>query len=154
MKEKLSWKNELWQNTIEGFWHCRSLLVWNGIGFWPFHKLVHTQQEVLVSLIAPWEGPCYIDGYPFERGTDVVLMNLAQIPGSDTTTGCTGVALLAPLLNIVSCLDYAIPYPGYCWHPSHLMMVHHVVRSARCSLCSKGELSYFWSSISRFPMAL
>jgi hypothetical protein len=73
---------------------------------------------------------CYTDSYPFERGPDAVLMNLAQIPGSDTTTGCTGIALLAPLLNIVSCLEHVISYPASCWHPSHLMMVHHVVHFA------------------------
>jgi hypothetical protein len=36
---------------------------------------------------------------------------------------------------------FARPYTGSCWHPSVLLMVHHVVQSACCSLCSKGELS-------------
>jgi hypothetical protein len=42
-------------------------------------------------------------------GPEVVLMHLALIPGSGAATGCTGVALLAPLLNIVSCLLLVVP---------------------------------------------
>jgi hypothetical protein len=33
------------------------------------------------------------------------------------------------------------PYLGYCWHPSDILTVHHVVWSAHHSLCSKEELS-------------
>jgi hypothetical protein len=36
---------------------------------------------------------------------------------------------------------FAGPYPGSCWHPTDLLNVHNVVRSACLSLCSKGELS-------------
>jgi hypothetical protein len=32
-------------------------------------------------LVAPWEGPHYIDGYPFYRDIDIELMLLAPIPG-------------------------------------------------------------------------
>jgi hypothetical protein len=32
-------------------------------------------------------------------------------------------------------------YLGYCWHPSDILIVHHVVRLAHHSLCSKEELS-------------
>jgi hypothetical protein len=66
---------------------------------------------VLVSMVAPWEGPCYIDGYPFERGPVIVLMHLALIPGLGAVTGCSGVTLPAPLLNIVSCLEPVVPLP-------------------------------------------
>jgi hypothetical protein len=72
-------------------------------------------------LVAPLEGPCYIAGYPFEWGPDVVLvlMHLAPIPGSGAGNDCTGVALPAPLLNIVFFLPRASstfvgPYPGSC----------------------------------------
>jgi hypothetical protein len=57
------------------------------------------------------EGFCYIDGYSLERGSDFVLMHLAPIPGSGATTGCTGVALPAPFLNIVSFLVPVVPLP-------------------------------------------
>lgn len=56
-------------------------------------------------MAAPWEGPCYIDGYHFERGPEVVLMHLAPIPGSGAMTDYTGVTLLAPFLIIVSSLE-------------------------------------------------
>jgi hypothetical protein len=49
------------------FRHCRSLLVGNDVGFGLLGKVVHSDQEVSVSFVALWEGPCYIDGYPFER---------------------------------------------------------------------------------------
>jgi hypothetical protein len=51
------------------------------------------------------------DGCPFEWGPDVALMYLAPIYGSGAVTGCTGVAVRAPLLNIVSCLEPAVPLP-------------------------------------------
>jgi hypothetical protein len=59
-------------------------------------------------LVAPWEGSCYIDGYPFEWGPDVVLMHLAPNPGSVLATGCTGVTLPALLLNIVYSLESVV----------------------------------------------
>jgi hypothetical protein len=65
----------------------------------------------MVSLVAPWEGTCYIDGYPFERGPDIVLMHLTPIPGPGAATGCTGILLPAPLLNIASCLEPVVPLP-------------------------------------------
>jgi hypothetical protein len=55
-----------------------SLLIRNGVGFQPLHKVVHSYQEVSVSLVTSWEGPCYINGYPFEWGPNVVLMHLPQ----------------------------------------------------------------------------
>jgi hypothetical protein len=36
-------------------------------------------------------------------------MHLAPIPGSSAAINCTGVALTAPLLNIVSCLEPMVP---------------------------------------------
>jgi hypothetical protein len=75
------------------FRQFRSLLIENGIGFRALGKIVHSDQEVSVSLVAPWERPCYIDDYPFERSSDVVLVHLAPVPGPGATTGCTGVAL-------------------------------------------------------------
>jgi hypothetical protein len=123
---------------------------WKPLG-WVWHRLpalgniIHSDQEVSVSLVALCGGSCYINGYPFEQGPDVVLMHLVLIPGAGAATGCRGVALLAPLLDIISCLEPVVtfwPYPGSCWHPSDLLTVHHVhVRSACRSLCSEGELS-------------
>jgi hypothetical protein len=82
-------------------------LIGNGVGFRPLGKVVHSDQEVSVSLAALWEGLCCINGYSFERGP----MNLAPIPGSGAATGCTGVALPAPFLNIGSCLEPVVPLP-------------------------------------------
>jgi hypothetical protein len=44
-------------------------------------------------------------------GTDTVLMHLAPIPGSGAMTGCTGVTLLAPSLNIIYFLELVVPLP-------------------------------------------
>jgi hypothetical protein len=87
------------------FCHCQSLLIANGVGVWPLGKTVHSNQKVSVSLVTPWEGPCYIDAYPFKWGPDVVPMHLATNPCSGAATGCIGVTLPALLLNIVSCLE-------------------------------------------------
>jgi hypothetical protein len=46
-----------------------------------------------------------MDGCLFKRGPEIVLMNLTPIPSLGAVTGCTGVALPAPLLNIISCLE-------------------------------------------------
>jgi hypothetical protein len=86
-------------------------LVGNGMEFRPLDKIVHSDQQVSVSLVAPWERPCYIDGYLFERGPVIVLMSMAPIPCSWAATGYTGVTLLVPLLNIVSCLEPIVPLP-------------------------------------------
>jgi hypothetical protein len=64
-------------------------------------------------LVAPREGPSYINGCPFERGPDVLQMHLAQSPGSGATTGSTVVALLEPLLNIVSYLEPVVHFPNF-----------------------------------------
>jgi hypothetical protein len=55
----------------------------------------------------------YIDGHPFKRGPNIVLMYLALIPGSGAATGYTGKAPLAPLLCIVSCLAPVVPLPEF-----------------------------------------
>jgi hypothetical protein len=34
-------------------------LVGNDVGFWPLDKIVHSNQHVSVSLVAPQKGPCY-----------------------------------------------------------------------------------------------
>jgi hypothetical protein len=34
-----------------------------------------------VTLVVPWGGFAYIDGFPSERGPDIVLMHLAPIHG-------------------------------------------------------------------------
>jgi hypothetical protein len=47
----------------------------------------------------------------FERGLDILLMHLAQIPGSGDATGRTGVALPAPHLNAVYCMVQIVLLP-------------------------------------------
>lgn len=71
-----------------------SLLIGNGIGLWPLGITAHNDQAISVSLVSPWEIPCYNDSY--------YLLNGAAI-------GCSGVALPAPLLNNVSCLNPTVP---------------------------------------------
>jgi hypothetical protein len=86
-------------------------LVWNGIGFRPFSEIVHSDQEVSIPLIASREGPSDVDGYPFERGTDVVLPHPALVPGSGASTGCACVASSAPLLNVTFRLKPVVSSP-------------------------------------------
>jgi hypothetical protein len=50
--------------VTKSFHYCQSLLNENGIGFWPICKIIHSNQEVSVSLVALWEGPCYINSKP------------------------------------------------------------------------------------------
>jgi hypothetical protein len=40
-------------------------------------------------------------------------MHQAPIPGTGAVTGCTGVALLAQLLNIMFCLESVVPLLGF-----------------------------------------
>jgi hypothetical protein len=56
------------------FRHSRSLLVGNGVGFWPLAKIVHQYQF-------RW----LLHG----RGLDIILMNLAASPGPGAATGST-----------------------------------------------------------------
>jgi hypothetical protein len=69
------------------FHPCRSLLIGNDVGFRLLRKIIHCHQEISVSLVTPSEGPCYIDGYPFERGTNVVLLHWDPIHGSGAGCG-------------------------------------------------------------------
>lgn len=57
-------------------------LDWESRRLRPLGKIVHTDQEVPVSSVAPGKGPSYIGGHPFEGGSDVVLMHLAPIPST------------------------------------------------------------------------
>jgi hypothetical protein len=82
------------------------------VGFWPISKIVQSDQEVLISLVTLWEGTCYVSGYPSKWDPEVILMHLALIPDLGTMTGCTGVALLAPLLNIIFSLESVVPLLG------------------------------------------
>jgi hypothetical protein len=61
-------------------------------------------------LVALEEEPSYIDGFPFERGPNVVLIHMAPIPGLGAAIDYTSVALSAPPLNVVSCLKPAVLY--------------------------------------------
>jgi hypothetical protein len=70
----LLWYTEAVEVGNQRFCHCRNLSTGNGVGFQPLRKIIHSDHEVMVFLFAPWERPCYIDGYPFERGPDIVLM--------------------------------------------------------------------------------
>jgi hypothetical protein len=90
-------------------------------------------------MVALCEGSYYVAGYPLERGTNIVLMHLALIPGSGLRLTAE-VSLPAPLLNIVSLLEPEVPYSGFCWHSSDLLTVRHVIRPARRSLCYEGKL--------------
>jgi hypothetical protein len=83
---------------------CRSLLVGNGAGFQPLYKIVHTDKEVLASLVTSWEGPCSLIAI-LSNGDPTLYRCIWPITGLAATTGCTGVALLAPLLNIISSLE-------------------------------------------------
>jgi hypothetical protein len=96
-------------------------------------------------LVALWEGPCYISGYAFKWGPNIVLRHFALIPGPGAATGCTGVALLAPCLSIVSCLDLIQDLVD----TQSDLMVHHAVWSVHCLLCPKGEL--IWAILDRTP---
>jgi hypothetical protein len=51
-------------------------------------------------LVALREGCCYIDGYPFERGHNVVLMYKAPIPGSGTAVA--DIKIFSGFLNQIS----------------------------------------------------
>jgi hypothetical protein len=126
--------------------YCWSLLVGNGVGFQTLGKIACSDQEVTVSLVALWEGSCYIDGYPFEWGTHTVLMHLVPIPGSGGhdwlhrchTADTTSQHHFLPGASST----FARPYSGSCWHQIDILMVHHVVWSAYCSLFSDRELSW------------
>jgi hypothetical protein len=41
----------------------------------------------------------------------ILLMHLSPIPGSGAATGCTGVALPPPHLNIISYMEPVVPLP-------------------------------------------
>jgi hypothetical protein len=96
----------------QSFCYCRRLLIGNGVHFRPLCKIINGDQEVFVPLVAPGEGPCYVDGYSFKRSPDIILLHLAPIPSPGAGTGCTGVALSAPSLNIAFLLGPVVPLPN------------------------------------------
>jgi hypothetical protein len=89
----------------QSFSYHRCPLIGNGVHFRPLHKIIHCNQEVSVSLVTPREGPSYVDGHSLERSSHVILVHLAPIPGPRTMTGCTGITLPAPYLNVGLCLE-------------------------------------------------
>jgi hypothetical protein len=89
----------------QSFCYYRCLLIGNSVHFRPLGKIIHSDKEVSVSLVSLQEGACYISGYSFERGSNIILVHLALIPGPQASTGCTGVALSAPFLDVCSHLE-------------------------------------------------
>jgi hypothetical protein len=78
---------------------------------------------------------------------------IRPIPGLGSPSRCTGMALLEPLLDIASCLEPVVFLQDLIQgsvDSSDLLTVQLVVRSARPSLCSEGELfgiceiSHWW----------
>lgn len=71
-------------------------------------------------------------------------MHLALIPILGAATGCTGIALPAPFLILVSCLEPVVSLldliEGLAWHQSNLLRAQDVVCSARHLLSSKEAL--------------
>jgi hypothetical protein len=97
----------------QSFRHCRSLLIGNGVGFCTFREIIHSDLEVLVSLVALLEGSCYIDFLSFELDPNVVLVHLTPIPGSAAATCCTDVAQWAPSFNNASFLEPVVQSPKF-----------------------------------------
>jgi hypothetical protein len=77
----------------------------------PLGEKIHIYQAVSVPLAAPREGSCYTDGYTVKWGPNAVLMCKAPIPGLGAATGSTGVTVMTPLLDVVSCLKPAVSLP-------------------------------------------
>jgi hypothetical protein len=86
-------------------------LIGNGVYFRPLRKIIHSDQEISVSLVASWEGSCYIDGYSFGWSPDIILVDFTPIPGPEAATCRTDIALSAPSLDIASCLEPIVPLP-------------------------------------------
>jgi hypothetical protein len=57
-------------------------------------------------LVTLKEGSCYIDDYPLEQGSDLVLMHTAL-------TGCTGVEAPTSLFNFVPCQKPVVPLSAF-----------------------------------------
>jgi hypothetical protein len=129
-----------WQKKlVTSSQHCRSLLIRNGVGFRPLDNIVHSDQEVSASLVASWEGLCYVTGYPFERDPDVVLIGPdSWFGGRDWLHRCraAGTTSQHRFLRGGSS-TFAGPYSGSCRRPSDFLTAHHVVRSLRRSLFFK-----------------
>jgi hypothetical protein len=63
-------------------------------------EVVHGNQEVSSLPLALWEGSCDVDGDPFERCSDVILVHQVPAAGSGTLFHCTDVTQLVPSLDV------------------------------------------------------
>jgi hypothetical protein len=126
----------------QSFCYCRCLLIRNGVHFRPLGKIIHSNQEISVSLVASWERPCYVNGYSFKRSPDIILVHFGPhswSAGWDWLHSCHTVGAISQYLLSLGASRISVePYSRFCYYPSDRLMVHHVVRSARPLLCSEG----------------
>jgi hypothetical protein len=84
----------------QSFCFCRRLLIGNIVHFRPHGNIIHSDQKVSVSLVAPWKGTCYIDGYHLERRPNIVLVHLVPNSSPEAATCCALLWPLSPQLSL------------------------------------------------------
>jgi hypothetical protein len=84
-----------------------------GVGFRPLGEIVHIDQEKFLSLVAQRESSSYIECYRLGCGPFIVFVHLAPIPCPQEAICGTDVALSAPCLDMVSCLNTIVPLPNF-----------------------------------------
>jgi hypothetical protein len=71
-------------------------MVGKRVFFRPIGEIVHSDQEISVSLVVQREASSYIDCYTFYWGPNILLVYLSPNPCPRDATFRTDVALLAP----------------------------------------------------------
>jgi hypothetical protein len=98
--------------TVSETWNDRrrkKLVTWasatvDASGRRPLGEIVNGNQDISVPTLTHWEGSCYVEEDPLERCSDAVLVHQAPDPGSRTPARCAYVTLLAPSLDVASCV--------------------------------------------------
>jgi hypothetical protein len=136
-------------------WYLELLLLWRPPGWEgrrlrPLGEIVHSDQEISVSLVAEREGSSYIDSYSFEWGPNIALVHLATTPCPRAATSRTDVALSATYLDVhslpVANSTDAESYSGFYWH-------HGKICSSFSRFSTLLRENYFCSTLNR-PLAV
>lgn len=125
----------------------------NDVGFRPRGKITHSDQAVSVSLVAPLEKTLlhrWLSFLTWHRLCTYAFGPDSWSGSRDWLHKCnTSHHHFLPGASSI----IVGPYWGPCWHSSYLLMIHHVVRSARLLgvadevICWSKHLRYDWYMI-------
>ena len=85
-------------------------LIWEYIRFWSFTKIVHRNEDVLVTLIGFWKGSQDVNSNTLHGLPNIVQLQRRSLLYSRAFSSSTEVAPLTPLFNVTAAMNPVEPF--------------------------------------------